>query len=218
MKKFVMIAATLLATGCASTGSSLQDYKSVAGSTKNASVSSSVLNSAPKINLGQQLSGDINKIDPLFLNAGYAANYDAYKLEIPSAGKYHINLKSLCDCLGFSKTLIYPSIQVLDRNMKAQSITDASILPGEATTSLLSASLPAHLNANWNVEVKSAGTYYLVVAPNNKDIEKGAFDLLVNLKINNQNSYGGMAIPINREITIHPYGKYIATVEKHSLL
>lgn len=210
--KYIIALSSLLFIGCSSTSNTLNEYKTISGSVTSKTIPSSRLNGAPLITLGQPINGDIIKEDPMFLNEGYASNYDTYKINITIPGEYNINVKALCDCLGFSKILFFPSVHVLDKEMIEVPINDSNVESGIPSDSLFGENIPAHLNADINLIFAETGTYYLIISPYNKNIDKLAFDIL--LSTNSNSPTNPVWIPnFSVPIKIHPYGKYIATLE-----
>lgn len=215
--KNVALVLMLLVMGCSSGGGGIQEYREAASKGRSQSLSNSVVQGASSAALEQNYNGEITIADPMFLNLGYASNYDVYRIKIPAPGTYHVNVKALCDCLGFKKTLIFPSIKLLDVNMKELKIGDGKVQEGKQAGSLLKATLPAHLDADWKIDVGAPGEYYLVVAPYNKNLEKLALAISNNFNTSagGYNVYGTVT---NIPLVAHPYGKYIVRVEKNSLL
>ncbi|WP_339485962.1 hypothetical protein [Pseudomonas sp. EL_65y_Pfl2_R95] len=174
MHKFLIIAASVLLTACASTESSKLPSQStyeqsvVAGSSPMAKTNLEALHNAEVIplpvNPGVALpSWTITADQPRMDFGSSISNYRVFSLSLKKGEHFNLNVNSRCNdaCLGVSKFAIKPRAMLLD----SYGVVIAN-KPSHATSGI------GQMSMGWEGEAPESGTYYLLVAADNEDIGK----------------------------------------------
>lgn len=66
---------------------------------------------------------------PIIDMVSYYSNAKLYKTNLAGGKKYKVTLKTLCDCLGFRKTIVVPKVHIFDVNGALIKETDMKFSP-----------------------------------------------------------------------------------------
>jgi hypothetical protein len=152
-----------------------------------ASISGSVVGaSAVK---GELSSGDE------FISLGSAKSaFDVYQFKA-SGGSHRINLKTYCDCLGFSKDMIQPDIRVYDKNNNQISVSLVNLNRVQPTLGAL------YIDYIYEFNVQSSGDLKVIVASKNDRLGTE----VVRTETATEIIFG---TPFSMTIVAAPYGTY----------
>lgn len=115
----------------------------------------------------------LSKDEPLFKFGEYLSYYTFLSFKTDAGKAYKIDLWSVCDCVGFSKTLVDPILQIY--------ASDKSPIKAKLTTSLVE-------DVNWQIKRPlSLHNTYEFVAPDSQIV-------LITLAANNQNVGGTLSL------------------------
>jgi len=164
-------------------------------------------NDVDELKIGVPKNLNITETDKVLNLQYYYSNYKIVKLNINSASKALISIRSWCDCLGNTKSILIPEIYVFDENsqpvpFKLHSTDILNSKPGEYSASLLK---------SWEVLFPKLGSFYLAVYSNNKD----AGDKIGQITGSDIISYGaamGAQINISSNLTSYPTGNFDISV------
>lgn len=112
----------------------------------------------------QVFKSEITPSDPKIQHNNIQSNYKVFLLQGSKHSQYTIELRSLCDCWGLDKFILYPVARILDRYGNIINDNPASI-----SLSNPDWNYPVNIRMVWEGEFKESGPYYfLVSAYNNK--------------------------------------------------
>jgi len=170
MSKFKVIGAffvacTLLA-GCQSTAK--KDYSQLLNSNKVALTNIEAIENSAAITLNPSKStkAKIAINDSVIQFGKYRSNYKLFEFDGIKGGSYSIELRSLCDCLGFSKTVLYPVAYIIDE--EGVIINDKPMQLGQGSMGF---SYPMNIHGIWSGSFPKTSKYYFLVAADNRNLE-----------------------------------------------
>ncbi|MFI8479532.1 hypothetical protein ACIGCM_03080 [Pseudomonas sp. NPDC078700] len=169
MHKFLILAASILLTACASTEpNTIPSQSGAAEAGPLAKTTLEALHNAEAIplpvNPGVSLPSWTITADQPRLDFGSSiSNYRVFSLTLKKGEHFNLNVNSRCNnsCLGVSKFAIKPRAMLLD----SYGVVIAN-KPSHATASV------GQMTMGWEGEAPESGTYYLLVAADNEDIGK----------------------------------------------
>lgn len=100
-------------------------------------------------------------------DSGFYSNYKLFKSFGNEGKKYKVTLYGLCDCFGFRKYILNPTLVIVD---KEGNIIDAKLVKSETImlTNQYSNILPFHTDNEWEYIISKSGDYNIIVFSNNK--------------------------------------------------
>ena len=169
-KKFLMIAACILLNGCASPDARNPYAKYTLVSNSSSPISSNdkeALKAAAAIHLlpGKTVKTAITAEDPRIVANGFYSNYKVFEIHGEMNNRYNIELRSLCDCFGVNKLMLYPIGRVVDA--RGRTINDN---PSNVVLHDPDMKYPVNIRMNWEGTFASNGKYYLLVSAYNENI------------------------------------------------
>lgn len=169
-KKFLMIVSCLLLNGCVSSDARnpYVNYTLVRNSPSHISSNDKeALKNAATIHLlpGKIVKTAIIAEDPRIVANGFYSNYKVFEIHGEMNTRYNIELRSLCDCFGMDKLMLYPIARVVDARGKTINDNPTNIVMHDSDMKY-----PVNLRMNWEGTFNSNGKYYLLVSAYNENI------------------------------------------------
>lgn len=203
VKIIVVIFLGSLVSGCATTG--LADYAKLEGlkADKVATTTLQMINSnnVESFINRQEFSTEIRQWDPVAQFDRYRSHFRIYKFHANQGERYEVNLRSLCQCGGFAKRILYPITMLIDS--KGNIINDS---PSTLKIENASWSLPMNVHSILNGQLEESGTYYVVVAAENQSVAK---------QVSRTRGFivtSGVFAIIGMPVVSHPTGKLDITI------
>lgn len=125
------------------------------------------INNATALQLvpGERLKTELTADDPRYQGQYSLANYKLFRFSAPEVSEYRIELRTLCNCFGLDKFIVYPVARVIDS--KGTTINDEWSYVGLQNPDW---SYPVNILAVWEGSVDAAGDYYFLVHAYNDQI------------------------------------------------
>ncbi len=188
---FLFVSYTLLA-GCQSTAK--KDYSQLLNSNNVALTNSEAIDNSTAIalNSSKPTETKITLKDSVIQFGKYRSNYKLFEFNGIKSAAYSIELRSLCDCLGFSKTVLYPVAYIIDD--KGAIINDKPTQLGQGSMGF---SYPMNIHGIWSGTFPKTSKYYFLVAADNRDLESAVAD--VNAQMVSA-PYASFSVPMTRDV------------------
>ena len=193
MHKFLILAACLLLSACASNPQTTYQQEVKAG---NSPMAKSALEAIPlPLNPGLLApQWPISADEPRLDFGSSISNYRIFSLQLKKGERYTLNVHSLCNepCMGVSKYALKPRAMLLDAYgaVIADKPSHAEAVIGQ-------------ISLSWDGEAAEDGTYYLLVAADNDDL--GQTIVIDDVWVNNSPL---MAVKVDMQSS--PFGKISA--------
>lgn len=165
------------------------------------------LKNSQELKLGKVHHSSINEHDNIVALDSYYSNYKMFQVNINDASSFEINIRSWCDCLGFTKSVLVPEIYLL--NAKNQSV-DIKLL-SNTLLGAIQGEKPASLSKKWKALVNSSGVYTLVVYSNNGNIGQKV-GALSGTEVISYGPAAGSQLNISSSLTSYPVGEFDLSV------
>jgi hypothetical protein len=161
----LLLASTLL-VGCQSTAK--KDYGQLISTNKVALTNIQAIENSEAIVLDSSKPTEtkIALNDSVIQFGKYRSNYKLFEFDGVKGDAYAIELRSLCDCLGFSKTVLYPVAYVIDD--EGTIINDKPVKLGQGSMGF---SYPMNIHGIWSGSFPKTKKYYFLVAADNRNLE-----------------------------------------------
>ena len=101
-------------------------------------------------------------------NKKIVSNYNNYSVELNNPGKYHIEIESLCSCIGFNKFLFIPLISLENENITAELTSTRMLEP--------TFSLPARLSRTWEIQIEQPRTLNFSIYSDNSNLDNVIYE------------------------------------------
>jgi hypothetical protein len=165
------VACTLLA-GCQSTAK--KDYSLLLNSDKVALTNIEAIENSAAITLNTSKSTEakIAINDSVIQFGKYRSNYKLFEFDGIKGDSYSIELRSLCNCLGFNKTVLYPVAYIIDE--EGDVINDK---PTQFRQGSMGFSYPTNIHGIWSGSFPKTSKYYFLVAADNRNLESTVADV-----------------------------------------
>lgn len=196
MSKFKVFGALFLAStliaGCQSTAK--KDYGQLLSSNKVAFTNNEAIEHATAITLdpSKPIEAKIELNDSVIQFGKYRSNYKLFEFDGVKSGDYTIELRSLCDCLGFSKTVLYPVAYIIDN--EGTIINDKPVQLGQGSMGF---SYPMNIHGVWSGSFPKTSKYYFLVAADNRNLESAVAD--VNAQMVSA-PYASISVPMTSDV------------------
>lgn len=162
-----LVATSLIATGC-TVGVAKQYARVRSSATALARTDAEALRLvAPRrLEPGATISTTIDLDDARLQKGDAIANYELFAFAAEEGTRYVVDLRSLCDCFGIDKYVLYPDAYLLD--------TDGNVLeiPPQVTFVAGGGSRPVHIRMSWSTIAPRSETVYLLVRADNEALGK----------------------------------------------
>jgi hypothetical protein len=122
----------------------------------------------------------------------YRSNYKLFEFDGVKGSAYTIELRSLCDCLGFSKTVLYPVAYIIDD--EGTIINDKPVQLGQGSMGF---SYPMNIHGIWSGSFPKTSKYYFLVAADNRNLESAVAD--VNAQMVSA-PYASISVPMTSDV------------------
>lgn len=187
----LLVACTLL-TGCQSTAK--KDYGQLLNSNKVAFTNSEAIENSKAIilNPSSETEAKITLDDSVIQFGKYRSNYKVFEFQGDKGREYAIELRSLCDCLGFSKTVLYPIAYIIDN--EGNVINDKPVHIGQGSMGF---SYPMNIHGKWSGTFSKTGKYYFLVAADNRNLESSVADVNVQMA---SAPYAPISVPMTSDV------------------
>jgi hypothetical protein len=196
MNKFkvfgVLFVSYTLLVGCQSTAK--KDYSQLLNSNNVALTNSEAIDNSTAITLNSSKPTEtkITLKDSVIQFGKYRSNYKLFEFNGIKSAAYSIELRSLCDCLGFSKTVLYPVAYIIDD--KGAIINDKPAQLGQGFMGFL---YPMNIHGIWSGTFPKTSKYYFLVAADNRDLESAVAD--VNTQMVSA-PYASFSVPMTSDV------------------
>jgi len=196
MSKFKVFGALFLAstilTGCQSTAK--KDYGQLLNSNKVAFTNNEAIENSTAITLSpsKPIEAKIALNDSIIQFGKYRSNYKLFEFEGIKGKGYTVELRSLCDCLGFSKTVLYPVAYIIDN--EGTIINDKPVQLGQGSMGF---SYPMNIHGIWSGSFPKTSKYYFLVAADNRNLESTVAD--VNAQMVSA-PYASISVPMTSDV------------------
>ncbi len=196
MSKFKVFGALFLAStllvGCQSTAK--KDYSQLLNSNKVALTNSEAIQNATAITLNpaKPTETKISLNDSVIQFGKYRSNYKLFEFDGVKGSDYTLELRSLCDCLGFSKTVLYPVAYIIDN--EGNIINDKPVQLGQGSMGF---SYPMNIHGIWSGAFPKTSKYYFLVAADNRNLESAIAD--VNAQMVSA-PYAAISVPMTSDV------------------
>ena len=165
--------------------------------------------------LAKTVKGKLDEKDNLLLismgETNFPACYEIYSFANSEAGKLQIEVLSMGDMMGFTKTIMFPLIKVYDKDYNE---INPVVLKYETRSP--TAFNPFHVYCLWEIELNQAGEYYLLIASDNSTETGTGLYVSTGYAMSTQGIIGGLTAkgllkgyPVQRS----PYGEFRLTLK-----
>jgi hypothetical protein len=168
--RYVVVFLAISLTACATSSSRnpYKQYKAVQESaTQVAFNDAQAITNAVAVNLHpeQPIKAEITPADPKIQHDSIQSNYKIFKFQGIKHSLYTIEIRSLCDCWGLDKFILYPVARVLDKHGNILNENPVNI-----SLSNPDWNYPVNIRMVWEGEFDESGFYYLLVSAYNDNI------------------------------------------------
>jgi hypothetical protein len=170
LRNYLVIAACILLNGCASPDARnpYTQYSFVSNSS--APISSNdkeALKNSVAIHLlpGKTIKTAITTEDPRIVANNVFSNYKVFEIQGVMNTRYNIELRSLCNCFGMNKLMLYPIARFVD--------AQGEIINDKLSNVALrdpDMKYPVNIQMNWKGTFNKNGKYYFLVSAYNENI------------------------------------------------
>jgi hypothetical protein len=132
-------------------------------------------------------------------NGLYYSNYKLFKSSGNEGKKYRVTLYGLCDCFGFRKYILNPTLVIVDNENK---IIETKLVKNETIMlpNQYSNTLPFHTDNEWEYIIPKSGVYKIIVFSNNKIVgSEFPSQALINWPVFRTNIKGDFMITIQEK-------------------
>lgn len=196
MRKFKVFGALILTSsllvGCQSTAK--KDYSHLLNSNKVALTNSEAIQNSTAITLNpsKPTEAKVALNDSVIQFGKYRSNYKLFEFDGVKGNTYTIELRSLCDCLGFSKTVLYPVAYIIDD--EGAIINDKPVQLGQGSMGF---SYPMNIHGIWTGSFPETSKYYFLVAADNRNSDSAVAD--VNAQMVSA-PYASISVPMTSDV------------------
>ncbi|MBO9492428.1 hypothetical protein J7384_18850 [Endozoicomonas sp. G2_1] len=196
MSKFKVFGALFvtgaLLVGCQSTAK--KDYGQLLNSNKVALTNGEAIENSTAIilNPSKPTEAKVTLNDSIIQFGKYRSNYKLFEFDGTKGSVYTIELRSLCDCLGFSKTVLYPVAYIIDD--EGTIINDKPVKLGQGSMGF---SYPMNIHGIWSGTLPKTSKYYFLVAADNRNLETNVAD--VNAQMASA-PYASISVPMTSDV------------------
>jgi len=113
----------------------------------------------------QAINTEITPSDPKIERDGIQSNYKIFEFQAEAHSHYTIELRSLCDCFGSDKLMLYPIARILDQHAR---IVDDEI--AHISLSDPDWNYPVNIRMVWEGELEKSGKYFFLVSAYNENV------------------------------------------------
>ena len=177
-----------------------------------------------KLPPGQRVKAEITPDDPKIQHKSTQSNYKVFALQGKKGSRYTVELRSLCNCWGLDKFILYPVARILDEAGNIINNNPVNISLREPDWNY-----PVNIHMLWEGMFDEDGLYYFLVSSYNDNIGNAyltftEFDYLasqiqkvsvissyLDLLARAGNSSGEVSDPSAHHLWSYPTGKIIAT-------
>lgn len=165
-----MMTACVLLNGCASPDARnpYAEYALVKNSSSPISSNDKeALKAAVAIRLlpGKIVKTSINSGDPRMVANGFYSNYKVFEIHGEIGNRYNIELRSLGDCFGMNKLMLYPIGRIVDAQGGMVNENPSNVVLRDPDMKY-----PVNIQMNWEGNFVRGGKYYLLVSAYNENI------------------------------------------------
>lgn len=113
----------------------------------------------------QPVKAEITPADPKIQHDRIQSNYKMFKFQGTKNSLYTIEIRSLCDCWGLDKFILYPVARLLDKNGNILNENPVGISLRNPDWNY-----PVNIRMVWEGEFDESGFYYLLVSAYNDNV------------------------------------------------
>ncbi|MBT3310628.1 MAG: hypothetical protein HN931_05780 [Desulfobacterales bacterium] len=170
LEECLVIVACLLLNSCVSPDarSPYKQYAQVSNSSAPISTNDKeALKKAIVIHLvpSKKIKTSITTEDPIIVTNNVYSNYKVFEIKGDINTRYNIELRSLCDCFGMNKLVLYPIARLVDA--QGEIINNK---PSDVALRDPDMKYPVNIQMNWEGTFNKNGKYYFLVSAYNENI------------------------------------------------
>lgn len=162
-----LVATSTIATGCTlGVAKQYERVRSSATALARTDAEALRLVESRRLEPGAAISTTIDLDDARLQKGDTIANYELFAFAAKEGTRYVVELRSLCDCFGIDKYVLYPDAYLLD--------TDGNVLEITPQVSFVAGgwSRPVHIRMRWTTIAPRSETVYLLVRADNQALGK----------------------------------------------